>query len=74
MATLIRDVSIRCSTAPYEAVHGKRPRGEGLWWFDIALPSGLHVHFHMRATYGLAAQAAMAEARKLHACEVRLAP
>lgn len=73
MATLIRR-ELRCSTRCYEAVHCRRPRGEALWWFDIALPSGLHIHFHKHAAYGLAAQAALAEARRLHACEVRLAP
>lgn len=73
MATLIRR-ELHCSTRCYEAVHCKRPRGEGLWWFVLSLPSGLHVHLSRQGRYGAVCAEVAVEARKLGAVEIDLAP
>ena len=67
---------IRTNTTPYEISHAKAPRGFGSWAFDLATYKGPTlelVRFWAHSmNYGGAKKAALAEAQKIGAHEVRV--
>lgn len=60
------NVTIELTTSRYERLHGRKPRGYGLWYFSM--PQGrTFVH---SGCYHISRRAAIAHARKLAASAV----
>lgn len=67
---------IRTNTTPYEISHAKAPRGFGSWAFDLVAYRGHEmelIRFWAHSmNYGAAKKAALAEAAKAGATEIRV--
>ncbi len=60
---------MRLETNEYEASHGKKPRGFGLWWFEIN-----NEYHSVTGVYGAAIRQAAKIAKATGATVVRVLP
>ena len=62
---------MRVETSEYQFSHGRKPRGFGLWFFELTTPKGKR-EFIYSGMYGKACEAAIAHGLTLQATRIQV--
>ena len=65
---------MQVETNQFQFSHGQKPRGYGLWYFELTLAGGVPQMVGITDYYATAKKAALAKARELKATRIEVLP